>query len=132
MSKYKSQKVKVGGDVFDSKKEYNRWCELRLLEKAGKITDLERQVKFELIPAQRRSVFTGEYYKNNSKKARAGEPIMKEITIERACNYFADFVYKENGRKVVEDTKSKATKTEAYKIKRKLMLHLYGIKIREV
>ena len=70
MSKYKSKKVMVGGEVFDSKKEYNRWRELCLLEKAGKISDLQRQVPFELIPAQRRTVFTGEYYKKNSKKKR--------------------------------------------------------------
>ena len=78
MNKYNNRKVKVGGEVFDSRKEYDRWRELCLLQKAGKITDLERQVKFELIPAQRRTVYTGEYYKNNVRK-RASVPVNRKI-----------------------------------------------------
>ena len=50
MSKYNSKKIKVGGMVFDSQKEYRRWCELKLLERAGKISKLKRQVTFELVP----------------------------------------------------------------------------------
>ena len=57
MSKYYSQKVVVDGISFDSKKEANRFRELSLLERAGAITGLERQVKFTLIPAQYRPVF---------------------------------------------------------------------------
>ena len=108
MTKYKSRKVKVAGEVFDSKKEYTRWCELALLQKAGQITDLKRQVKFELIPSQ----------KIDGKVA------------ERACTYVADFVYQENGKTVVEDTKG--FKTKDYIIKRKLMLWVHGIRIMEV
>jgi len=107
MSKYHSKKVKKNGQTFDSLKEYRRFCELTLLEKAGKITDLQRQVKFELIPSQ-----------------RIGGKVA-----ERACNYVADFVYIENGEKVVEDTKG--FRTADYIIKRKLMLYVHGIKIRE-
>lgn len=107
-SKYRSRKVTRDGMTFDSQKEYRRFCELRLLERAGKVTDLQRQVKFELIPSQ-----------------RIGGKV-----VERACNYIADFVYMENGRKVVEDTKG--FKTTDYIIKRKLMLWVHGIRINEI
>ena len=108
MTKYKSKKVTVDGITFPSRKEYIRWCELVLLEKAGQVTDLKRQVKFELIPSQK----------------------IDGKVVERACSYIADFVYKENGKTVVEDTKG--FKTKDYIIKRKLMLWRYGIKISEV
>ena len=109
MSKYHAKKVTVNGITFDSKKEAERYRELLLMQKSGMIRDLRRQVKFVLIPAQR-----GEHRK----------------VIERECAYFADFVYTENGRQIVEDTKGMRTKD--YIIKRKLMLYRYGIKIREV
>ena len=102
-NKYGARKVKSpDGQVFDSQKEYNRWCNLRLLERAGKISDLKRQVKYELIPKQEG---------------------------ERACNYMADFVYCQDGETVVEDCKG--FRTEGYKIKRKLMLWVHGIKVKE-
>lgn len=107
-SKYKSRKVVIDGIEFDSKKEAQRWRELCLLEKAGKVTDLERQVKFELIPAQR----------------------IDGRMVERNCSYIADFAYLENGKKVVEDTKG--FKTKDYIIKRKLMLWVHGIRIKEL
>ena len=132
MSKYRSKKVTVDGMTFDSKREYARWCELCLLQKAGKITDLERQVKFELVPAQKRTVLTGErYIKSDFKRGIfAGMPKSKEVCLEQAVVYIADFVYREDGRKVVEDTKG--VRTADYIIKRKLMLWVHGIKIREV
>ncbi len=119
MSKYHSQKVTVDGIEFDSKKEANRYMELSLLEKAGAISDLERQVKFELIPVQKEvdTITTKGAYKRGKVN-------------ERACYYVADFRYMENGQVIVEDVKG--MKTEVYKIKRKLMLHKYGIRIREV
>ena len=118
--------------TFDSKKEYRRWCELCLLQKAGKITDLEWQVPFELIPAQKRTVETGERYKRDNKAMGIlkGMPKTKEVCLEQSCVYIADFVYREDGRQVVEDTKG--VRTADYIIKRKLMLWVYGIKIREV
>ena len=106
MSKYYNRKTRTpDGIVFDSKKEAMRWNQLKLMEKAGIITDLQRQVKYELIPKQ---------------------------DGERACCYKADFVYHnaKTGELVVEDTKG--YRTEAYKIKRKLMLFRFGIKITEV
>lgn len=132
MRKYRNRKVTVGGMTFDSVHEYDRWRELNLLQRAGKITGLERQVAFELIPAQYRTVETGERYKRSVPKLgiRAGDPKIKEVCLEKACVYYADFVYRQDGRQVVED--AKGVKTEAYKIKRKLMLLIHGIKIREV
>lgn len=119
MSKYHSKKVIVGGEVFDSRKEYRRFCELSLLQKAGAITELQRQVEYELIPAQRGPDTVG---------VRGG--IKKGRVIEQKCSYVADFVYKENGKTVVEDTKG--FKTKDYIIKRKLMLWVHGIKIKEI
>lgn len=108
MSKYGSRKITVDGMTFDSKKEYLRFCELSLLEKAGMVTDLKRQVRFELIPSQR----------------------IDGKVVERPVHYVADFVYQENGQTVVEDTKG--FKTKDYILKRKMMLHAHGIRIREV
>lgn len=110
MSKYNSKKITYNGETFDSKKEYRRFCELSLLERAGAITDLQRQVRFELIPSQ----------KENDK------------VVERPCTYIADFVYldMQTGRRTVEDTKG--VKTKDYIIKRKLMLWTHGIRIKEV
>lgn len=134
MRKYRNKKVTVDGITYDSEKEYYRWLTLCQMQNKGIITDLERQVKYELIPAQYRTVETGERYKksNPSRGIRAGDPKTKKVCIEQSCNYIADFVYKHDGRRVVEDTKSKATKTKEYIIKRKLMQFLFGIKIREV
>ena len=120
-SKYHSKKITRDGETFDSIKEYRRWCELKLLEKAGKIICLERQVKFVLVPAQYERKWDekkGEYVKGKC--------------IERECAYYADFVYMdaETGRQTVEDTKG--FKTTEYVIKRKLMLYLHNIKIQEV
>ena len=118
--------------TFASKKEYRRWKELCLLQRAGKITALQWQVPFELIPAQKRTVETGERYIKNipARGIRAGDPKTKEVTLEQSCVYVADFVYREDGRQVVEDTKG--VRTADYIIKRKLMLWVHGIKIKEV
>lgn len=111
-NKYKNKKVSVDGKQFDSFLEAKRYSQLRLLEKAGDITDLRTQVKYVLIPSQKR----------------------KDGSVERECSYIADFVYMDRMTRetVVEDTKSAATKTREYVIKRKLMLHVHGIEIREV
>ena len=128
-AKYHNEKITKDGMTFDSVKEYRRFCELLLLEKAGAITDLKRQIPFELIPAQYEEIPTGQFYKRGE---RAGQQKVKRVCIENSVVYNADFVYTENGETVVEDTKSKATKTKDYIIKRKLLLWKYGIKIREL
>lgn len=96
-SKYFAKKVKVNGETYDSTKEYKRYRELLLLEKAGAITDLQKQVKFVLIPAQYETL---ERYGKNGKRLKDGQRC-----VEKECSYYADFVYYENGEKVVEDTK---------------------------
>lgn len=103
-NKYGARKIKApDGQVFDSVKEFQRWGELKILQRAGKISNLQRQVKFELIPKQEG---------------------------ERACHYVADFVYiNDKGETVVED--AKGFKTEVFRLKKKLMLWVHGIKIKE-
>ena len=125
-SKYRNRKVKLlTGEVFDSQHEYQRWNELLVLEKAGKIQGLLRQVKFELIPAQ------VETYERISEKTGRRLQDGRRV-IEQAVSYVADFVYWKDGQMVVEDAKSEATRTEGYIIKRKLMLARHGIRVREV
>ena len=119
VSKYHSKKITIDGNTFDSRKEYRRFCELSRLEKAGAITDLQRQVEFVLIPSQREPDTIG---------ARGG--LKKGKTIELAVKYVADFVYTENGKTVVEDTKG--FKTKDYILKRKMMLYFHGIRIKEI
>ncbi len=102
--KYLNKKVVVGDTKFDSQKEALRWGELRLLERAGEITDLEVQPKFPLLVAG-----------------------------TKVGTYTADFRYKEKGKVVVEDVKSPATrKNPVYRLKARLMLALYRIRIQEV
>jgi len=107
MSKYHSTPTEVNGIRFDSKREANRWAELRLMERAGKIQKLKRQVKYLLIPSQ---------YRDGK-------------CIEREASYIADFVYIKDGHLVVEDCKG--FRTPEYRLKRKLMLQLYDIRLVE-
>lgn len=120
-NKYRNTKIEVNGNVYDSKKEYQRHQELRALQRCSAIRDLQRQVKFVLIPTQREPDTIG---------ARGG--IHKGKVIEKECAYIADFTYwdVDNEELIVEDTKGFRTKD--YIIKRKLMLHVHGIRIREI
>ena len=131
--KLNNQSITIDGIEFQSKKEGRRYSELKLLQRAGQISDLELQKKYELIPAQYETIETGEYYKVGAKK---GQPKTKEVCIEQSLVYIADFVYKENGQTVVEDIKGfRDTSSATYAkfvIKRKLMLWKYGIRIKEV
>ena len=115
-SKYGARKS--GG--YDSRKEHRRANALRLMQRAGLISNLREQVPYELIPAQ---------YGTCGKDLKGRET---RILIERACRYIADFVYTDNatGQTIVEDTKG--IRTKEYIIKRKLMLHVHGIRIKEV
>lgn len=123
--KYGAQKVKVDGITFDSKKEARRYSELKILEKANQIHDLRMQVKFLLIPSQREE--SSEVYQRGKRKGQLKEGKV----IEKEVSYYADFVYyDQSGKMVVEDTKG--FRTTDYIIKRKLMLWLYKVRIREV
>lgn len=103
-SKYGSVKSIAGGIEFDSQKEARRYQDLTLLARAGLIRDLHRQVEFRLI-----------------------------VNRSLVCTYVADFVYIRDGRQIVEDVKSKATrKNRAYRIKVKLLKALEGIDVKEV
>lgn len=127
--KYNAEKLVINGNEFDSKKEYTRYFELSLMQKNGLISELQRQVKFVLIPTQREilsEVYTRGKHKGTNKIGRL---------LEKECAYYADFVYLDkNGNKVVEDTKGckKGIAYQLYVIKRKLMLQLHGIKILEI
>lgn len=123
-NKYRNKKVIVDGIEFDSRKEAGRWCALRLLERCGEIHNLQRQVKFLLIPTQVEQF--ERYSEKTGKKLKDGQKV-----IEKECAYYADFVYQDKeGHIIVEDTKG--LRTEAYIIKRKLMLDRYGIRIKEI
>ena len=118
-NKYRNHIVKAGDETFSSKKEYKRWIELSILEEAGVIRNLQRQVKYELIPAQReRETIT-----------QRGRIVPGKV-IEREVCYYADFVYEQDGEVIVEDTKG--VRTDAYIIKRKLLLERHGIRIKEI
>jgi len=108
-SKYHSSKTYVDGIKFDSKREAERYGELKLLEKSGAITDLKLQVRFELYPKH-----------------------VCEGAIVPASHYIADFVYTDTrtGKQIVEDAKGK--RTDVYKRKKKQMRQRYGIEIQEV
>ena len=88
------------------------------MEKAGLISGLQYQVRFELIPTQREPPTTG---------PRGGVHLGR--CIEKSVDYVADFVYMQNGKQIVED--SKGFRTTDYIIKRKLMLWVHGIRIKE-
>lgn len=110
-NKYKNKKIIYNGIKFDSKKEAKRYTELKLLQKAGAIKELELQKKFELQPK----------YINNK-----GEHI-------RAITYIADFYYYDNQKQcyIVEDTKG--YRTEVYKLKKKLFEYVYpNLTIKEI
>lgn len=121
--KYRNVKAtSADGREFDSTKERNRYEELLLMQKAGMIYGLETQKKYILIPAQREPDTVG---------ARGGTH--KGKVIERETVYIADFTYyTKEGDLIVEDVKSPATRTPQYKIKKKLMLYVHGIRIKEV
>lgn len=103
VSKYRSCKTAVDGIVFDSKKESERYSELKLLQSCGQISNLRTQVSYPIV-----------------------------VNGIKVCRYVADFVYEEGGKEVVEDTKSRFTRTNAvYRLKRQLMLAVHGISILE-
>ena len=112
VNKYRNTKIIIDGIEFDSKKEGLRYKELRLLERAGLITDLKMQTSFELQPS----------FKKNGKTIRA-------------ITYKSDFDYKtKDGRHIVEDVKSKATeKDKVYRLKRKMLQYKYNnIEFKEI
>ena len=115
VNKYNAGKT---ADGYASGLEARRARELRLMEREGLIKDLREQVKFNLIPKQL----------DETEVTKRGKPRV----LEHACDYIADFVYTDvaTGKEVVEDTKG--VRTPEYVIKRKLMLYLHLIRIKEI
>lgn len=105
MNKYNAHKTVVDGIKFDSKHEAEVYLFLKDRENKGEISNLQLQVPFELIP---------------------------KIGKQRSCKYIADFVYYEGYKTVVADAKSKSTRTEVYKVKKKLMRWIHNIEIIEM
>jgi hypothetical protein len=111
-SKHLNVKTTVDGITYDSSKEAKRAAQLEMMQDAGIITELARQVRFELAPGVR----------------LAGERRKKP-----ALRYYADFTYMRDGCQVIEDTKSDHTrKLEAYRIKKHLMKSVLNLDITEV
>ncbi len=102
-NKYGNKPVKVDGMCFDSQKEHEDWCDLMNLQRAGEISDLRRQVRYDL-----------------------------QIKGTHICDYIADFVYydKKTGCDVVAD--SKGVRTEVFRLKSKMMKAIYGIEVVEI
>lgn len=107
-SKYHARKTVVDGITFDSRREAKRYGELKLLERAGAIKGLRRQVRYELIPAFDAG---GKHY--------------------RPTSYVADFVYTDvkSGKEIVEDVKG--VRTDVYRLKSKMFAHKFGVAILE-
>jgi hypothetical protein len=112
MSKYHAKATVVDNIRFHSQKEARRYQELKLLEKAGEIWDLEIQPKFPL--------------RAPSEKTLAG------TFPDQVGLYLADFAYRDRTGRVVEDVKSPPTRTALYRWKKRHMKIQYGIEIREV
>lgn len=106
------EKVVMDGEVYNCMNDYYRWCDLRQLEIDGKISELKKYVKYVLLPAQRDG--TGKI-------------------VEHEVSYIVDFEYILDGKKIAEDTGSYArgAASQLISIKRKLMLHKFGIKVKE-
>lgn len=123
MNKYRAKKTVVDGITFDSKKEADRYIELKQKMYDGEIWELKLQVKFVLIPAQREADRIGK---------RSG--VIRGRVIERECTYVADFTYKDSNGFHVEDVKGMrdGAAYALFRVKKKMMLYFYGIRVEEV
>jgi hypothetical protein len=108
MSKYHNIKTVIDGITFDSRAEANRWQDLKLLEKAGQISDLKRQVPYCLVPS-----------------------VILDGRKKPAVIYKADFVYRTAlDIWIIEDVKG--VSTPLFRLKKHLMKHVHGIDIVEI
>lgn len=126
-------------DGYASKREAARAAELKLMQAAGQIHNLREQVNYVLVPAiyaKPDGVLVKNYDPCKHKRDIEKEHGCKLELLERNLCYVADFVYEQDGQTVVEDAKgykkSNAAMYEKYVHKRKLMLHIYGIRVMEV
>lgn len=107
-SKYRAKKTEINGLIFDSKAESTRYLELKAMQEAGEISELELQPVIELFEA---FTFKGKRY--------------------RKTTYVADFSYIQDGERIWEDVKSPATRTQLYMLKKKLAA-MQGYDVREI
>ena len=124
-NKYHNTKIEIDGQKFDSKREYGRWSFLKIMEQQGLITDLRRQVKYELVPP----IIETEVVHLKTKDKSV------EKTVQRAIEYVADFVYMKDGKTVVEDMKASSKRgaiDKVFLIKEKLFRYRYGFNIKRV
>jgi hypothetical protein len=110
VAKYRSKPTTVDGIRFASKKEARRYSELKLLEQAGAISDLEIQPVFPIVIAGKPVLLRSSGYPNG-----------------RKAKYLADFAYVERDERVVEDVKGMDTPLSA--LKRALVEAIYGVKV---
>ena len=121
--KYNNTKVEYDGIKFDSKKEMQRYIVLKDAENSGVISNLELQVKYELIPAVRE-----EYVEHLKTKDK-----VKTRTLQLPITYTCDFQYLKDGVLIVEDVKaSPKMLPKEFVLKEKMMFALKGIKIKKV
>lgn len=117
-SKYMAKAARIDGHTFDSQGEARRYLYLKDLLDKNIIQDLEMQKKYVLIPSQ---------YEEGTITKRG--TFKRGKIIERECAYYADFEYTYNGKRITEDFKG--LRLEAYKIKKKLLLWRFNIRIHE-
>lgn len=114
-NKFNAEKVTFRGMTFDSRKEFKRFLYLQFQEKKGVISQLRRQVKFQIIPPL--------YTTRTIVHAKTTE--IRCSLIDRASYYTCDFLYRENGKIIIEDVKSAETaKLKDYILRRKLMIRI--------
>ncbi len=124
-AKYGNKRLTIDGVTWDSKREYQRWLALRQAEKDGLISDLERQPKYELVPAIKEK-----YIKHLKTKDK-----VCERTAQLPITYTADFRYIKDGKTVVEDVKASphmAALDPKFLIKEKLFRWKFGFPIKRV
>ena len=119
-NKYHAKKVTFDGITFDSKKEGLYYLRLKDMLRCGEISDLRLQVPYELLPA---------VYRDEVVHLKTKDKIVPRL-VQRAVVYVADFVYTQDGKEIVVDTKG--VRLPDYIIKKKMMLALKGIEITEI
>lgn len=123
--KYNNSKVEIDGIKFDSKKESQRNAYLELMQKQGLISELKRQVVFELIPT---------IYEDKVVHLKTKDKIVQRVA-QKAVTYKADFTYIKDGQLVVEDVKASASYKaldQTFILKEKMMRYFHGIVIKRV
>lgn len=121
-SKYGNIKTEVDGIVFDSRKEARYYLYLRQRLCDGEISDLRRQVPYELVPA---------VYREETVHLKTKDKTVRKI-VQRPVRYIADFVYVDVKTGTPQVIDCKGVRTKEYLIKKKMMLAFHGIEVIEV